>query len=271
LTAFQSSTEACGAALRIAAIDPCAERVGRIHQRVDGAVDQFVRRHHHEIGKQFQIARALLDADDQRHLVHDAGQKRRRKIGPRHHVVDDDRHAGFIGHAAEVIDHRLLVRLEQIMHRRHLQRGDIHVAHKLAAPDRVARGVDDDAGDDGCAPPGGFHCRRHQVAILLVVERMPFAGRTTGRHAVAAGANQPVDLGSNQLEIDLAVFPERRGHRRYHAGGTCFHGLALAFPSADSGCVPALPTISAGCGKPMGCRDSFPVAELARQGIGNAA
>ncbi len=94
----------------------------------------------------------------------------------------------------------------------------------FAAPDRVAGGVDDDAGDDGYAPLRGFHRRRHQVAILLVVERMPLAGRAARRHAVAAGADQPVDLGSNLLEIDLAVFPERRGHRRYHAGGTCFHG-----------------------------------------------
>src|SRR5437868_11643122 len=114
------------------------------------------------------------------------------------------------------------------MHRRHRQRGDVHVTHQSAAPDRIAGGIDDDAGDDGCAPLDGFHRRRHQVAIFLLVERMPLACRTARRHAVAAGADQPVDLGANKLEIDLAVFPERRCHRRYHACGAYFHEPALA-------------------------------------------
>lgn len=169
-----------------------------------------------------------------------------------------------------MVDHRLLVRLEQVMHRRHLQRGDVHVAHELAAPDRIAGGIDDDAGDDGCAPFGRFHRRRHQVAILFMIEGMPLAGRTTSRHAVAAGADQPVDLRCDLFEIDLAIFAKWRRHRGYHAGGAYFHGTALAFPSMDSGCVPALPAIFAGRSKPMGCRDRFPVAELTRQGTGNA-
>ena len=93
-----------------------------------------------------------------------------------------------------MVDHRLLVRLEQIMHRRDLQRRDIHVPHQFAALDRVARRVDDDPGNDGRAAFRGFHRRRDQVAVFLVVQRVPLAGRSAGGHAMAAGADQPVDL-----------------------------------------------------------------------------
>jgi hypothetical protein len=44
-------------------------RGGITPQRIDDDLDQFVRRHHHQIGKQFQVAGS--DADDQRHLVDD--------------------------------------------------------------------------------------------------------------------------------------------------------------------------------------------------------
>src|SRR6202171_4302534 len=64
------------------------ERVGRIHQRVDRAVDQSVRRHQHEIGKQLEIAGTLLDADDEQYLVHDAGEQRRREVRPGNDIVD---------------------------------------------------------------------------------------------------------------------------------------------------------------------------------------
>jgi len=36
-----------------------------------------------------------------------------------------------------------------------------------------------------------------------VVERVALAGRAARRHAVAAGADQPVDLRRDQLEINL--------------------------------------------------------------------
>src|SRR4029079_16771345 len=114
-------------------------------------------------------------------------------------------------------------------------------------PDRIAGRVDDDAGDDGCTPLRGFHRRRHQVAIFLMIERVPLAGRTGRRHAVAAGADQPVDLRCDQFEIDLAIFSEWRGHRGYHGRGAHLYGSAPAFPSTDSGCPPALPAVSAGC------------------------
>jgi hypothetical protein len=63
---------------------------------------------------------------------------------------------------------------------------------------------------------------------------------------MAAGANQPVDLGRNLLEIDLAVFPERCCHRRYHAGWTYLHGESSLFVLAADYC-PAFPGTLTGC------------------------
>jgi hypothetical protein len=68
---------------------------------------------------------------------------------------------------------------------------------------------------------------------------MPLAGRTAGRHAVATGSHQPVHLRRHLLEIDLAIFSERRGHRRYDAGRTHLHGEPSRFDSQTSRVDPA--------------------------------
>jgi hypothetical protein len=55
----------------------CAERVGRIEQRIDGGENQVLGpRRDEQIGQQFQITRALFHADDVGHLAHDAQQQR---------------------------------------------------------------------------------------------------------------------------------------------------------------------------------------------------
>ncbi|MGY4294528.1 hypothetical protein ACVWXN_002623 [Bradyrhizobium sp. i1.4.4] len=115
------------------------------------------------------------------------------------------------------------------MHRRDLERCDIHVAHELAATDRIARGVHDDPGDHGNASLHRLDRRGHQVAIFLVIERVALAGRAAGRDAMRAGADHPVDLGRHEPKVDLAVLPERRRHRRDHAGRSCLHGLPSRF------------------------------------------
>jgi len=56
---------------------------------------------------------------------------------------------------------------------------------------------------------------------------MALAGRPTRRHAVDAGSDQPLDLCADLLELDLTVFPERRGHRRYDAGQSALHAFFL--------------------------------------------
>jgi hypothetical protein len=132
---------------------------------------------------------------------------------------------------ARVRHHRLVVRLEQIMHRRDLERRDIHVAHELAAADRIARGIDDNACDHGNAPLHRRNRRLHQVAIFLVIERVPLAGRTAGRDTMRASADHPVDLGCHKGVVDFAILPERRRHRRNHAGRSCLHGVPSRFIS----------------------------------------
>jgi hypothetical protein len=71
---------------------------------------------------------------------------------------------------------------------------DAHVAHQLAATDRVARAVDDDAGDHRHPPGGGGDRRADEIAELLRVERMALAGRAAGGKAVRAGRNEKVHL-----------------------------------------------------------------------------
>ena len=65
-----------------------------------------------------------------------------------------------------------------------------------------------------------------------MVKRVALAGRTARRHAMAAGADQPIDLRRNELEIDLAALGERRRHRRYHASGASLHGGPRFHPVA---------------------------------------
>ena len=123
----------------------------------------------------------------------------------------------------------------------------------------------------GTRPLAASTVAANEVAIFLVVERVALAGRAARRHAMAAGADQPVDLRCNELEIDSPSFRERRRHRRYHAGRSHFHGAGpRCFHPLHSGCV-RFAGISAGRRKPTGCRHGVPVAELARQGGGTAA
>ena len=102
--------------------DPrCAEAERRIHQRIHCAVDPAVlRRVDHEVGEKLQVTRALLDAHDSRHFIHESDGQFRREIAPVHHVVDNQRHAGLFVDHAEVLDHHLVIRAEEIMHRRYL-------------------------------------------------------------------------------------------------------------------------------------------------------
>ena len=64
--------------------------------------------------------RALLDAHDSRHFIHESDGQFRREKAPVHHVVDNQRHAGLFVDHAEVLDHHLVIRAEEIMHRRYL-------------------------------------------------------------------------------------------------------------------------------------------------------
>ena len=56
---------------------------------------------------------------------------------------------------------------------------------------------------------------------------MALAGRPTRGHAVDAGSDQPLDLCTDLFELDLTIFPERRGHRRYDASQSALHAFFL--------------------------------------------
>jgi hypothetical protein len=131
-----------------------------------------------------------------------------------HDVVDDHRQPGLQRDRAEMLEHRVVVGAEQIVHRRDLQRGDAEVPHQPAAPDRLAGRIDDDPGDHRHPPGRGLDRRGEQLARLRGIERVALAGAAAGREAMGTGADQPVDLPLDQLQLQLAIGAERGGHRR---------------------------------------------------------
>ena len=192
-----------------------AERERRIEQRVDRAEDAAAgRRREQEVGQQLEVAGALLDPDHARHLAQDPAQQLRRQIAPGHHVVDHDRHAGRVGDRPEVLEHGVVVRPEQVVHRRHLQGRDPEVADRPAAADRIARAVDDDPGDHRHGPARRLGHGRDQAAQLVLIERLALPGAAADRQTVHARREQPAHLGAHRALVDRAVRIERRGHRR---------------------------------------------------------
>src|SRR6056297_3922635 len=111
--ASQSSTEACGAALRIAAIEPRAPSRYEGQSSASTAEKIRLRGSARRIrsAKSF-MSPALCLTPDARNLLHDAQQKVRGKIAPRHHVVDQDRQSGRGVHLLEVAHHRVVVGAE---------------------------------------------------------------------------------------------------------------------------------------------------------------
>jgi len=67
--------------------------------------------------------------------------------------------------------------------------------------------------------PRGLDRGDDQVAILVVIERVALFGGSTRRHAVRAGAYEPVELAAHQVDIDLAILAKGHCYRRNHAGG----------------------------------------------------
>ena len=124
-----------------------AQRHAGVQQRIDGGEDAVLgARADQQVGQRLQVARTLLDADDAGHLAHDAQQQRRRHVVPGDHVVDQHRDIDRVGDFAEVLDHRIVVALVDVVRGRDLQCRDTHAAQCLGATDRIARAVGDDAG-----------------------------------------------------------------------------------------------------------------------------
>src|SRR5262249_13093358 len=98
-------------------------------------------------------------------------------------------------------------------------------------PDRVARAVDDDAGDHGNASRRGLDRRGDEIAKLRGVERMPLARAAAGGETVHALPHQPVHLPLDEIEPDLSIRAERRGHRGNDA--VELHGGLLWCQSAE--------------------------------------
>ncbi len=200
------------------------ERERRVEQGVDRAEDAAAgRRRDQQIGKQLEVAGTLLDPDHARHLAQDPAQQLRRQIAPGHHVVDHDRQPGRLGDRPEMRQHGIVVRPEQIVDRGHLQRRDAEIGHGLAAADRVARAVDDDAGDHRHGARRLIGHDPDQAAQLVLIERLALAGAAAGCEAVHARLEQPPHLGADRALIELAVRIERRGHRRNDAAQLFCH------------------------------------------------
>ena len=102
-----------------------------------------------QIGQQLEIAGALLHADEPVNLAQHAVEQGGRTISPGHDVVDHDRLCRSLRQCRKVIEHHFVAGAEEIVHRRHLQGGDIQVGQCLGFFNRLPGAVDDDAGDDG--------------------------------------------------------------------------------------------------------------------------
>ena len=122
--------------------------------------------------------------------------------------------------------HGVVVRPEQIVHRGHLQRRDAEIGHGLAATDRIARAVDDDAGDHRHGAAGFVGHDPDQAAQLVLIERLALAGAAAGCEAMHARLEQPAHLGADRALVEFAVRTERRGHRRDDAAQLSCHRLS---------------------------------------------
>jgi hypothetical protein len=116
--------------------------------------------------------------------------------------------------ARKCAEHRVVVRPEQVVHRRHLQRRDTEASKRLAAADRIARAVDDDAGDHRHPAVRLLDHRRYQALQLVRIERVALARAAARREPMHAAIQEPAHLRAHRRLVDLAVRIERRGHRR---------------------------------------------------------
>ena len=196
-----------------------AQGEGRVEERVHRAHDPGPIAHQQQqVGEKLHVPRALLDPDHPGHRLDDPGQELRREIGPRHHVVDDDRQAGPARQGVEVPDHRVVVRPEQVVHRRHLQGGDAQIADREPALHRGRGAVGDDAGDDRDPAAGLVDHRGGDAAHLVGGEGVPLAGAAGDREPVhPCGLDQVAGLGPERVLVDGVVRAERSGHRRNDA------------------------------------------------------
>ena len=110
--------------------------------------------------------------------------------------------------------HRRVVGAEQVVHGGDLQGRDAEIGDRLAAADRVAGGIDDDAGDHRHPAGGFFRGGRDQAAEFVDIERVALAGGAAGGQAVHALADHPAHLGAGGGFVDLAVLGEGRGGGR---------------------------------------------------------
>ena len=214
------------------------EREGGIQQRIDRAQDaRALGGGRHQVGEQLEVAGALLDAGHARYAGHDLDQQSGREVGPGHDIVDDDGRGDGPGHLAEMLFHMRIVRPEEVMHGRDLQRGRARFRRRPAALDGLGGGIDDDAGDDGRAPvrfldrdgrqpadlfrgermalAGAARDRDgRQPADLFRGERMALAGAARDREAVDAGVEQEARLRPERRLVNAAIRRERRRHGR---------------------------------------------------------
>ena len=140
-----------------------------------------------QVRQQLEIARALLDADKPVDLAHHAVEQGGRAIGPGHDIVDHHRLGRLLGQGGEVGEHHFVTGAEEIMHRRHLQSGDIEVGQRMRFFDCLARAVDDDAGDDRRAPGGNFAGNADDLAQFVRRQRVTFARAAANGDAMCAG------------------------------------------------------------------------------------
>ena len=116
-----------------------AEGERRVEQGVDRAQDQAASgRLAQQVGQQLHVGGALLDLDHARDVAQDAAQHLGRQIAPRHHVVADHRKTGLVGGCAIELQHRIVIRTEQVVHRGDLQRGHARLGEGGAALHHLA-------------------------------------------------------------------------------------------------------------------------------------
>jgi len=135
---------------------------------------------------------------------------------------------------AEVFDGGLLVGLEQVVHRRDLQRRDLHAVQHANAVNRLNGAVDDEPRkkrySTGVGLIGIGHCR-HEFGVR---QRMPLARAAAGHDPAGARLDDEVDLLTHAVFDELTFSVERHGDRWHdtaqnaaHIGSFCTHGSVL--------------------------------------------
>ena len=196
-----------------------AHAKARVQQRVDAG------QHHvlglaaqQQVGERLQVAAALLHANHAGHLVHDAQHQVHAEVIPGDHVVDQDRQAGSVRNRTEVLDRRVGIGLEQVVHRRDLQCGDLHALEHVGAIDGGTRALHDQAGQERHAPCRGLVGLLHDRGELGVGQGVALARAAAGYHAVGTVFDDEVNLLTQAALDQFAFHVKGHGDGGEHAG-----------------------------------------------------